>query len=172
MQPTVNELMVEQFSRSLTNLKSILKKAQAHAQERKFDENLFLHSRVATDMFPLARQVQITCDIAKASCARLSGTTAPVFPDEEKTIADLYTRIDKTLEYMKTFATNDFKGYEKQKISFFWNPGKHLQGHDYVVSYAIPNFYFHMATTYAILRSNGVHLGKGDYLGEMQWHND
>lgn len=170
MQPTVNEFIVEQFSRSLTNLKNILKKAQAHAHERKFDESLFLHSRLATDMFPLARQVQIACDIAKASCARLSGTTAPSFADEEKTMAELFTRIDKTLDYVKTFTNSDFKGYENQTISFHWNPGKHLKGHDYLISYAIPNFYFHLSAVYGILRSNGVHLGKGDYLGEMQWH--
>lgn len=169
MQPTVNEIVVEQFSRSLNNLKNILKKAQTHAQERKFDENLFLQSKLATDMFPLARQVQIVCDTAKLSCSRLSGTTAPAFPDEEKTITELLARVDKTLDYIKTFATNDFKGYENQKISFHWNPGKHIMGHDYVLSYALPNFYFHLTTAYAILRSSGVHLGKGDYLGEMQW---
>lgn len=171
MQPTVNEIIVEQFSRSLGNLKNLLKKATTHAHDRKFDENLFLQSKLATDMFPLLRQVQIACDTAKLSCARLSGTQAPAFPDEEKTISELLTRIDKTLEYLKTFATDDFKDYENQKISFFWNPGKHIMGHDYVISYAIPNFYFHLTTAYAILRSNGVHLGKGDYLGEMQWKN-
>ncbi|MBL7542297.1 MAG: DUF1993 domain-containing protein [Bdellovibrionaceae bacterium] len=169
MQPTVNELVVEQFSRSLGNLKNILKKAQTHAQERKFDENLFLQSKLAADMFPLIKQVQISCDIVKASCARLTGTTPPAFADDEKTMVELFSRIDKTLDYVKTFATNDFKGYETQKVSFFWNPGKHITGHEYVISYAIPNFYFHVSAAYAILRSNGVHLGKGDYLGEMQW---
>lgn len=169
MQPTVNEIVVDQFSRSLGSLKNLLKKAQAHAQERKFDENLFLQSKLATDMFPLIKQVQIACDTAKLTCSRLSGTQAPAFPDDEKTVGELQTRIDKTLDYIKTFATNDFKGYENQKISFFWNPGKHIMGNDYITSYAIPNFYFHLTTAYAILRSNGVHVGKGDYLGEMQW---
>lgn len=169
MQPTVNELVVDQFSRSLGNLKNILKKGQAHAQDRKFDENLFLQTKLAADMFPFIRQVQITCDIAKATCARLTGTTAPSFPDDEKSITELFARIDKTLDYVKTFTGNDFKGYENQKISFPWNPGKHLMGHDYLISYALPNFYFHLAASYALLRSNGVHLGKGDYLGEIQW---
>jgi len=169
VQPTVNELVVEQFTRSLGNLKNILKKAHTHAQDRKFDENLFLQSKLAADMFPLIKQIQITCDTAKLTCSRLSGIAAPAFPDDEKTMSDLYARIDKTVDYIKTFATNDFKGYENQKISFFWNPGKHIMGHDYVISYALPNFYFHLSTAYAILRSNGVHIGKGDYLGEMQW---
>ena len=84
-------------------------------------------------------------------------------------MTDLFARIDKTVEYVKTFSSNEFKGYENQKISFHWNPGKHLMGHDYLISYALPNFYFHMTATYAILRNNGVHLGKGDFLGEMQW---
>lgn len=171
MQPTVNELVVEQMSRGLVSLKGLLKRAQHFSTERKFDENNFLQLRLAADMFPFIKQVQITCDIVKGTCARLSGTTAPVFADDEKTIAELIQRIDKTYEYVQGFSDEKFHGYENRKISFPWKPGFEMMGHDYLISHAIPNFYFHLATAYAILRSNGVPLGKGDYLGELNWKN-
>ena len=169
MQEIVNDIIVNQFGRSLKALRGLLKKAQSHAQERKFDENLFLQTRLAPDMFPFVRQVQIVSDTAKATVARLSGKTAPSFPDEEKTLAELVTRVDKTLEYLNGFSAKYFANYTSQKITFPWNPGVHMTGDDYLSSFAIPNFFFHFTTAYDLLRLHGVQIGKGDYMGEMNW---
>lgn len=169
MKHSLNDLISNQFTRSLVALKGMLHKAGEFAKERKFDENLFLQLRLAPDMFPLVRQVQIATDGAKGAAARLSGKTAPVFPDEEKTIPELIARIDKTIDFLRSFKAEDFKDYETRTMSFPWNPGSFLKGEDYLSSHALPNFYFHLTTAYAILRLHGVALGKGDFLGEQNW---
>jgi uncharacterized protein len=169
MKHSVSDLVVNQFSRSLKALRGLLKKSQEYAQQRKFDENLFLQMRFAPDMFPFVKQVQITSDIAKAAAARLSGQTPPSFPDDEKTLADLISRIDKTLDFIQGFKEQSFHGYEQKQVSFPWYPGKYLTGDDYLSSHAIPNFYFHMTTAYDLLRQAGMPIGKGDFLGEQNW---
>lgn len=169
MKHEVSDLIINQFTRSLKSLRSILIKTKHYASERKFDENNFLQLRLAPDMFPFVRQVQIASDIAKASAARLTGKAAPSFPDDEKTIDQLLERIDRTVGYISEFKSSDFDGYQNHKISFPWNPGAHLKGDDYLSSHALPNFYFHMTTAYNILRLHGLPLGKGDYLGEQNW---
>jgi len=165
----VKDLVVDQFSHGLRNLKTFLLKARTYAEERKFDENNYLGMRLAPDMFPLVKQVQITTDIAKGTAARLSGKTAPVFEDKETTVTELLTRIDRAIEFLQTLGHEDFKNYPSTKASFPWKPGVFLAGQDLYITHAIPNFYFHMTTTYALLRHAGVVIGKGDFLGEQPW---
>lgn len=171
-QELIYSIVCEQFTRNLNALKNILSKSKLHAEERKWDANQWTQMRIAPDMFALSRQVQITCDTAKGAAARLAGKTPPVWADDEKSIDELIVRIQKTVEYLESFKAQDFAHYTAQKVSFHWNPGNYLEGHDYLVSHAIPNFYFHLATTYNLFRLHGVNLGKGDYLGETQWHKD
>lgn len=169
MKHDVNDIVVNQFTRSLNALKNILKKAKSHAEERKFDPNMYLDMRLAPDMFPLSRQVQIVTDNAKGAVARLTGKTAPVFEDGKTTLDELLARIDKTIDFLATTKAEDFADYASKKASFHWKPDVYMMGDDYLVSHVIPTFYFHMTTTYALLRQCGVHIGKADYLGEQNW---
>ena len=154
------------FQRSLTNLKGILTKAAAHAVAKKIDESVFLTARLSPDMFPLLRQVQITCDFAKGPCARLAGIDVPKFEDDEKTFADLMARIDKTIAYVGTFRPAQIDGQEDRDISITiaGNPVA-FKGQVYLIHFGLPNFYFHMSMAYAILRHNGLDIGKNDFLG-------
>jgi hypothetical protein len=169
MKNPVYEIVVDQFTRNLNSLRTLLQKAKEHASERKFDENNFLQVRLAPDMFPFVKQVQMTTDNAKGAASRLAGVTAPKFEDNEKSLDELISRVNKTVEYLSSLRSEQFNKYAEQKISFPWYPGKCLEGDDYFVSYAIPNFYFHLTTSYAILRNSGVPIGKGDFLGEINW---
>jgi hypothetical protein len=166
-----HDMIAVQFPRSLKALRTILKKGQGFAQERKFDENAFLQTRLAPDMLPLVKQVQITTDSAKGAVARLTGKTVPSFADDETTLEQLLSRIDKTIAVLQDTKPEDFKDYATKKISFPWVPGKEMSGADYFSSHLIPNFYFHMTTTYDLLRGSGVQLGKNDFLGEQNWKN-
>lgn len=161
------ELTVTQFSKMLENLAAWLDQAAAHADAKKFDPEVLLGSRLAPDQFNLMRQIQIACDNAKAGAARLAGKDAPAHADEEKTLADAKARIAKTVAYLKTFSPSDFSGAAERKISMPRWSGKHLTGHDYALQYLTPNFFFHVTTAYAILRHNGVELGKKHYLGTL-----
>ena len=169
MNHSIHDIFVNQFSRNLRSLRTLLNKAQEHAKARNFDPNLFLQTRLAPDMFPLVRQVQMITDNAKGAAARLSGKTLPVYKDEEKSIEELIARVDKTIDYLASFNEADFKEYKNQQISFPWNPGNYLKGADYLTAFAIPNFYFHLTTAYNLLRANGVDIGKKDFLGEVNW---
>ncbi len=154
------------FQRMLGNLKAILEKAAAHAQAKKIDESVFLNSRLYPDMLAMARQVQIAADFAKGPCARLAGQEVPKFEDTEKTFAELIARIDKTLAFVATFKPEQIDGQEERDItiSVAGNPTT-FKGHNYLLHQALPNFYFHIATAYAILRHNGVEIGKRDFIG-------
>jgi uncharacterized protein len=167
----IYDLGVRQFTRTLRALKGCLAKAAAHADQKKFDVNKFFDMRMAPDQFPLSRQIQAAADTARGYCARLSGQTMPSIEDNEKTLAEFYERIDKTIAYLATFKPMDFEGWEKRMISFKFYPGKELTAPDYVVTHALPNFYFHTAMAYAILRENGVEVGKSDFLGDQPWRN-
>jgi uncharacterized protein len=159
---------VRQFARSLKNLDAMLEKAIAYAEKRKFEVNNFCSARLFPDMLPLLVQVRIACDHAKSTAAQLSGKTAPVHEDNETTIADLRGRISKCLAYLDTFKDSDFAATRPDtvvKIAF--PPGKTMLADDYVLSRQVPNFYFHLTTAYALLRSGGVELGKGDFLGQI-----
>lgn len=168
----VYETVVQQFSQNLVALKTILNKAKTHAEYNKFDVNKFLDYKIAPDMFAFCKQVQMVSDNAKGAAARLAGKEIPVFADDEKTMDALIARLDKTMNYLEGLKADDFKNYESQKITFSYYPGKYLEGKTYLQSYAIPNFYFHLTATYAILRNAGVAVGKNDFLGNVAWKNN
>jgi len=156
------------FIRQLNNLSAILKKGEAHALARKIEPEVFINARLAPDMFPLSRQVQIATDGVKGCAARLAGVEVPSYPDTEKTFAELYARIAKTLEFIKSFKANQIDGSEERKVTL------KLRGEDttfagqwYLLNFVLPNLYFHVTTTYAILRHNGVDIGKKDFIGGL-----
>jgi hypothetical protein len=165
----VFEMISKQYVSSLVALKACLLKAKTHAETNKFDSNKFLDMKLAPDMFNFTKQIQMVSDNAKGAVSRLSGKEAPRFEDNEKTFEELLTRIDKTINFISDFKSEDFKDYQNQKVSFPWYPGKYLSGHDYLVGFALPNFYFHTTTAYNLLRGAGVQVGKGDFLGNLNW---
>jgi hypothetical protein len=144
-----------------------LDKAVAHAGAKKYDANILLQSRIAPDMFPLIRQIQAVCDQAKYAAARPAGKEAPSHPDTETTIDDAKRRIAAVIGYLDGFKKEDFAGVEGRTISLPRWEGKSMTAVDYFVEHVQPNFYFHLSMTYAILRHNGVDLGKRDFLGAM-----
>jgi hypothetical protein len=157
---------VPAFVRSLNNLAAILEKGAAHAQARKIDEAVFLGSRLFPDMFPLARQVQLASDTAKSGAGRLAGVEFPAYEDKEATFQELLQRIRNTVTYLQTLRPEQIDGSEDRTIS--WqsrNNTKSMQGLPYLMSHLLPNVHFHVTTTYAILRHNGVEIGKKDFLG-------
>ena len=151
------------------NLSACLSKGAQHAEAKKFDPEVLVNARLAPDQFPLLRQVQIACDTAKLGVSRLTGKAAPTHDDKEKTLPELQTRIQQTLDYLAGFTAKDFQGAEERKISQPRWEGKWLNGHEYAFHHALPNIYFHVTTAYAILRHNGVDVGKKDYLGAMPY---
>ena len=161
------EITVQQFSKMLHNLSHCLDKAEHHAQAKKFEAEVLLHARLAPDQFNLIRQVQIACDTAKMCAARLTGKDAPVHEDNEKTIPELKARIEKVIGFLATFSEKDFQGSAEKRITQPRWEGQHLSGFEVVTQHATPNLYFHVTTAYAILRHNGVDLGKKDFLGAM-----
>lgn len=161
------EVTIAPFTKVLHNLNMIMDKADAYAKSKKFETEVLLNDRLSPDMFTLTRQVQIACDTAKLCAARLAGKEAPKNDDTEKTLADLKTRIQTTIQYLETFTKKDFEGAEVRHISQPRWEGKYLTGTEYVLHHAVPNMYFHVTAAYAILRHNGVDIGKKDYLGEL-----
>lgn len=152
--------------RTLTNLRAILEKAIAHAEARKIDPSVLINARLYPDMFPLARQVQIATDNAKGSVSRLAGMDPPKYEDKETTFAELIARLDKTIALLETFKPEQIDGSEDKTITMkVPNATLTFKGMPYLLEYALPNIYFHVVTTYAILRHNGVEIGKQDYLG-------
>ena len=163
---SIYDQLVPPLTKMLTNLDNVLKKAEADAEARKIDPSVFVNGRLAPDMLPLVRQVQIATDHAKGASSRLAGQEPPKWPDEEKTFADLHARIAKALAHLKTFKPTSFDGAETRTIELkFPNVTLTYTGKDYLHTNVLPNFYFHYVTAYAILRHNGVPIGKRDYLG-------
>jgi uncharacterized protein len=154
------------FTRMLTQLKVIVDKAAATAAAKKVDESVYLTARLYPDMLPMGRQIHIACDFAKGCCARLAGLEVPKYEDNEVTFADFQARIDKTIAYVATISAAQIDGQEDRDINITI-AGKPVtfKGLPYLVHFALPNFYFHLTTAYAILRHNGVDIGKGDFLG-------
>lgn len=167
MSISMHSICAPTFLRMLGNLQTWLDKAQAHAEVRKFDPNNFVGLRLAPDMLPLNRQVQIASDTAKGCMARLAGIEAPKWEDDEATLADLRARAQKTIDYVKSFTPAQIDGSEGREILIPRRVGDPLKfdGEAYLKHYALPNFYFHLTTTYALLRHGGVDVGKTDYLG-------
>jgi uncharacterized protein len=150
----------------LGNLSHILDKGQAHAQARGFDAAVLLQYRMAPDMLPFTRQIQIACDAAKNGVARLSGAEAPRFEDNEASFADLKARIQKTLDYLGTVPAGNLDGTEEKEITFpiGKDQTRTMPGEAYLKHVMLPNMFFHITMAYAILRHNGVELGKTDFL--------
>ncbi len=157
------------FERSLAAFLAILEKAEAHAQARNFDPTNYLTIRLAPDMFPLVRQVQSFCDHAKNASFRLAGAQAPALADKETTFAELRARIQTTLDLLKTIDAKSVDGGVDRDIVFPIGPSSKvsMQGANYLLHFALPNFYFHLTTAYDILRSAGVEIGKRDFLGAV-----
>src|SRR5688500_4028009 len=156
---------VPAFIRALNNLAAILEKGAAHAQARKIDETVLLGSRLLPDMFPLARQVQLATDTAKSGAARLAGVEFPAYEDKEATFQDLVQRIRNTIAYLESLKPAQIDGNEDKTISWQTRSStKSMPGLPYLMSHLLPNIHFHVTTAYAILRHNGVELGKKDYL--------
>jgi hypothetical protein len=154
------------FVKSLGGLKTVLAKADAHAKEANMNEADFLADRLAPDMFPLAKQVQVACDNAKGATARLAGIEAPKYEDTEQTFAELQTRIDKTIEFVQSVPESAFADAGLRQIVLPYFPDKYMTGFDYAREYALPNFFFHVVTAYALVRKNGVAIGKSDYAND------
>ncbi|MES2615412.1 MAG: DUF1993 domain-containing protein, partial [Bdellovibrionota bacterium] len=146
------DITVLQFTKMLHNLNSFLDKAAMHAETKKFDIDILLNSRLAPDQFNFIRQIQIACDTAKICVSKLTGKDAPIHEDTEKTFEEVRARIEKVIGYLKTFSEKDFEGALVKKVSQPRWAEKYLTGHEFVVQHAIPNFYFHITTAYAILR--------------------
>ena len=155
------------FVRMLKNLSAILDKGLAHAEARKIAPNVLPATRLVADMFPLSKQVQIATDHAKGAVARLAGVEVPKYEDNEQTLEELKVRIARTIGFIESFKPVQIDGTEERDIAFTLG-GRDMQfkGMDYLVGFALPNFYFHMVTAYNILRENGVDIGKRDYLAK------
>lgn len=155
------------FVRMFGNLLVWLDKAEAHAQARKFDANNYLGLRLAPDMLPFARQIQIATDTAKGCMARLAGVEVPKWDDNEASIADLRARVARVLDYVQAFAPEQIDAGEAREIVLPMRQGDPLRfsGEAFLKHWVLPNFFFHMTTAYALLRHAGVELGKADYLG-------
>ena len=156
------------FIHMLSNLKAILEKAAAHAHEKKIDESVFLNARLFPDMLAFTRQVQIATDFARGTGARLAGAEPPSVEDKEQTFAELTARIDRTVDYLRTLKPEQIDGAEGREIVRpIRGEPKKFTGLNYLLQYALPNFYFHTTTAYAILRHNGLVVGKGDFVGSF-----
>jgi hypothetical protein len=154
------------FTRMLTNLAAILTKAEAHATARKIEPGALLNTRLFPDMLAFTRQVQLSCDFAKNTTARLAGVEIPKFPDEEASFAELQARIAKTLDYVKGFKPAQIDGSEGREITLpIGGQPMNFTGQEFLLNFALPNLYFHITTAYNILRHNGVEIGKRDFLG-------
>jgi uncharacterized protein len=169
MKISVYALSIDIFTHALGNLSAILEKGAVYAAAKKFDSSVLVSSRLAPDMLPLSRQVQIACDISKNSAARLAGTEPPRFEDNEKTIEELRARIARTIDYLKSIPVSAFEGSEERDIKV---PARErpleFKGLAFLQRWALPNVFFHVTTAYNILRHNGVDIGKQDYLGQTQ----
>ncbi len=155
------------FAKTLNNLEQWMDKAAAHAKAKSFEVDVLAQARLAPDQYPFVRQVQSACDQAKYAAAYLGGKQAPSHPDTEQTFAELRQRIQKCLSFIETVPAKDFAGTGERKVSPPWLGGKWLRGDDYLAHVAIPNFFFHATMAYAILRHNGVDLGKMEYIGAI-----
>ncbi|MDP9044602.1 MAG: DUF1993 domain-containing protein [Pseudomonadota bacterium] len=169
MSITLYSASVPVFSALLENLLGWLDKAEAHAATKKFEPAIYLDSRLAPDMLPLRNQVQIACDTAKFFVARLAGVDAPKFDDKEASLADLRTRVRATLDFIASVPAERIEGTEAKEVTLPRRTGAVvMQGQAYLTQFALPNFFFHVTTTYALLRHAGVDIGKQDYLGAPQ----
>jgi hypothetical protein len=166
--PNLHDVAVPTFELTLRNLSGLLDKAAAHAAAKGYDPAVLLGSRLAPDMFPLTRQVQIATDAAKFGVARLTGVEAPKFADDESTIEQLKARIERTRAFVAGVPREAFEGADERRVEVpVRQQTMAFRGRDFLLHWAMPNFQFHVVTAYAILRHNGVEIGKRDYLGAV-----
>jgi uncharacterized protein len=170
MKISMHAMSVDVFTRALGNLSAFLEKGQAHAVQRKFEPAVLLGARLAPDMHPLTRQVQLASDISKNSVARLAAQEPPRFPDTEASFEELHARIARTLDYLQGVPASALEGAETRDIKLPTRGDRILEfkGLEFLQHWAIPNVFFHVTTAYAILRHNGVELGKIDFLGSAR----
>jgi hypothetical protein len=169
MTASLYDFTVPVFTLALTNMSNQLDKAHAHAGQKKADFAALAEARLIADMRPLTSQIQIACDNAKGAVARLAGIDAPRHEDTEKTYEELKARIAKTLDFIRSVKPEQFAGAETREVVLkFPNVTLKFNGKDYVTKFALPNFYFHATMAYAVMRKNGVELGKTDFLGNIQ----
>jgi hypothetical protein len=169
MSISMYDFSIPVIMRGLNNLSAILDKAAAHAAARKFDSVVLAQARLFPDMHPLVRQVQMACDTAKGAAARLAGIEVPKHEDTETTIAELKARIAKTVDFLQSVTAAQLKDAENRAIEIkFPNGSWKFTGIAYLNDFVLPNFYFHVSVAYALLRKNGVEIGKGDFLGAIQ----
>jgi hypothetical protein len=160
-------VLFSQMKKQLGQLEKWLAKAEEFAEAKKIDKAVFSTFRLAPDQFPFSRQVQITCDTAKLAASRLTGKDAPSSPDTETTLAELRARVTSTIAYLDGFTAKDFEGADDRKVTQPRWEGKWMTGANYFIEHAVPNFFFHLSHAYALLRHNGVEVGKRDYLGAL-----
>lgn len=154
--------------KSLTNLRAILEKAIAYAEAKKIDPAVLVTARLYPDMYPLSRQVQIATDVAKGAASRLAGTEPPKYEDNETTFPELLARLDKTIALLQSFTPEQINSSEDKTIVLpLHDRSIEFKGLTYLTDFVLPNMYFHVTTSYAILRHNGVEIGKKDFLGEI-----
>jgi hypothetical protein len=155
------------FLRALHNLQHVLRKGEAHAEARKYEPSLLLQARLTPDMLSLTRQVQIATDMAKNGCARLAGVEPLKFEDNESSFAELHTRIERAIEYIKNFKADQIDGSETRTVTIKTRTGEQqFEGQGYLLHFVLPNLFFHCTTAYAILREAGADLGKTDFIGK------
>lgn len=168
MSISMHAIAVPSFNKHLHALDGILEKAATHAAAKKIDPSVLLAGRLYPDMFELTRQVQACSDFAKNCCARLAGVDVPSMPDTEKTIAELRERMSKTIAFLNTLTPEQMQGSDTKSITIKVGPNDMtFTGQDYLLHFALPNFYFHAATAYGILRHNGLEIGKRDFMRRM-----
>ena len=159
--------VISQCTQALRNLETWLDKAEQHAAAKKFDVGVLMTSRLAADMKDFTYQVQSACDYVKAGVAWLSGQTPPRHEDNEQTIDEVRARIRKTVAFVESVKGAQYAGASDRKVKLSWAPGKVIGGEDYLLQMTIPNTFFHIAMAYAILRHNGIDVGKMDFLGPI-----
>ncbi|MTD93446.1 DUF1993 family protein [Hyphomicrobium sp. xq] len=168
MSITMYEIAIPSFTKHLDALDAILDKAAAYAEAKKIDPEALLWARLYPDMYPLKKQVQSACDFAKLSVGRLAGLTPPVHDDSEKTFADLKKRIAETLAVLAEAKPEPMEAAATREISIKAGPRElTFTGKEYLLHFALPNFYFHAATAYDILRHNGLEIGKRDFMKRL-----
>ena len=169
MSISMYDVSIPALVRGLTNLSVLLEKASIHAEGRKFDPAVLAQSRLFPDMHPLARQVQIACDTAKGAAGRLAQVEIPKHADTETTLVELKARIGKTIDFLKSVTPAQLEGADSREVELKFPSGAwKFTGTAYLTDFVLPNFYFHISMVYALLRNNGIEIGKSDFLGPIQ----
>ncbi len=164
---TTYEFLVPLFVKHLSALKVLLEKGKAHATSTGISETELLNARLAPDMFPFVKQVQIACDTAKGAVARLSGAEAPKHEDTEVSFDELSARIDKALQFVQSVPAEKFADSDSRRVELSFFPGMHMTGFGYAQEYVLPNFFFHLTVAYGLLRAAGLSIGKADFMGGL-----